>query len=76
LGARQIFISIGIRHRKLPEKLIVWLIMGMGLFNLAVAHLITQEDNEDSWHGLQLFVVDGIYFRTFNFPELAEHKTP
>lgn len=110
--------TASVRRRKLPAELVVWLIVGMGLyrdrsindvvnkldlvltselgetvapsavpqarlrlgqaplealFKLTASHWIKQEDNEDTWHGLQLFAVDGTCFRTPDSPELAEH---
>lgn len=37
------------------------------------SHWTQQEDKDDIWRGLRLFVVDGALFRTPDTPELAEH---
>ncbi len=38
------------------------------LFTLTACHWTQQEDNDDLWHGLRLFAVDGMLFRTPDTP--------
>jgi hypothetical protein len=42
-------------------------------FTLTAGHWTQQEDKDDLWHGLRLFAVDGMLFRTPDTPELADH---
>ncbi|WP_434928153.1 IS4 family transposase [Shewanella sp. HL-SH2] len=107
-----------IRRRKLPAELVVWLIVGIGLYrNRSIAEVVSKldltlvdklgetvtpsaipqarqrltaaplkalfditskhwchrEDSQDTWHGLQLFSVDGTTFRCAENTENSEH---
>jgi len=106
-----------IRRRKLPAELVVWLIVGIGLyrnrsisevvakldlqlvnklgetvapsaipqarqrltdtplqalFDISANHWLEREDKEDTWHGLQLYSIDGTQLRCADSPETAE----
>lgn len=43
------------------------------LFGITGQHWAQQEDSHDTWHGLNLFSVDGTQFRTADTNELATH---
>lgn len=106
-----------IRRRKLPAELVVWLIVGIGLyrnrsisevvakldlklvnklgetvapsaipqarqrltdtplqalFDISANHWLEREDKADTWHGLQLYSIDGTQLRCADSPETAE----
>ncbi len=106
-----------IRRRKLPAELVVWLLVGIGLyrnrsisevvakldlklvdklgetvapsaipqarqrltdtplqalFDISATHWLAREDKADTWHGLQLFSIDGTQLRCTDSPETAK----
>mgnify|MGYP000306314030 FL=1 len=106
-----------IRRRKLPAELVVWLLVGIGLyrnrsisevvakldlkvvnklgdtvapsaipqarqrltdaplqalFDITAEHWLQREDKADTWHGLQLYSIDGTQLRCIDTPETAQ----
>lgn len=42
------------------------------LFDISANHWLEREDKEDTWHGLQLYSIDGTQLRCADSPETAE----
>ena len=109
--------SASMRRRKLPAELVVWLMVGIGLyrnrsisdvvskldlqlvdeqgcsvapsaipqarqrltdallealFHMTAKHWSQREDTSDTWHGLQLFSIDGTQLRCADTPDTVE----